>query len=143
MKAEKTILFFIAIIVGLVAAGVAFYLYQATKTIPQSKIRTITTVTPSPTPKANGSVVLALASPADEQVFDKRTITVSGKTDPEAVILISSGSNDQVITPATNGDFNATTTIDDNVSIITITAIAPNGEESKITRTVTFTSESF
>lgn len=143
MKAEKVILSFLAIVIGVLVAGFAFYLYQATKTIPDSKIKTVTsTTTPTPSQQSS-SVILTIDSPKDEEVLDKKTITIAGRTNSDAIILISVSGNDQVITPASTGSFSATATLDDGTNIIEITAIAPNGEETTLTRTVTFTTESF
>ncbi len=144
MKIEKIILSLVAIIVGLAAAGVAFYLYQMTKTLPPSKTQTITIknqISPSPTPNAKN--FLTVENPKDEFVTDKKIITISGKTEPGATIIITTENNDQIVNAAINGDFTLTTTIGNGTNIIQITAIFTNGEEKKVTRTVTYSTESF
>lgn len=144
MKAEKVILSFIAIIVGLVAAGVAFYFYQMTKTVPAQKDKPIATapnITPSPTPE--DAHVFSVDSPKDESVSAKKIITVNGKTETGATIIVSSEDGDQVVTPAANGEFSLTQTIPDGTTVLQITAVFPNGEEKTITRTVTFSTENF
>lgn len=141
MKTEKIVLSFIAILVGILVAAVAFYLYQSTKTIPSSKTKPVSPVAPTTTPKS--SIFLTIDSPKDEEVLDKRTVTVSGKTIIQAIIVISTQTGDQVISPTSTGTFSATVNIADLENQIEITAIAPNGEEVKIIRTVTFSTESF
>lgn len=141
MKKEKIVISFIAVLIGIFVAGIAFYLYQSTKTIPDSQTKTIT-VTP-PTPTASASIFLSIDKPTDEEVVSTKTIIVSGKTRPDATILISTSTVDQVITPARNGNFSATVTIGDDQNLIEIMAISPTGEETKITRTVTYSTESF
>jgi hypothetical protein len=144
MKAEKIILSFAAIIVGLIAAGVAFYLYQMTKTLPPSKDQGISIksqITPSPTP--NNQNFLTVENPKDEEVFDKQTITISGKTTPKSNIIISSENNDQVVSPSKTGEFTLTQPVEDGTNVIQITAVFPDGEEEKITRTVTYSTENF
>ncbi|MBU3978599.1 hypothetical protein KJ980_00735 [Patescibacteria group bacterium] len=144
MRIEKIILSLVAIIVGLAAAGVAFYLYQMTKTLPPSKTQTITIknqISPSPTPNAKN--FLTVEDPKDEFVTDKKIITISGKTEPGATIIITTENNDQIVNAAINGDFTLTTTIGNGTNIIQITAIFTNGEEKKVTRTVTYSTESF
>ncbi|GEM_PF-730518 len=144
MKAEKAILSFIAILVGLIAAGVAFYFYQMTRTIPAQKAKPLSinaSTSPSPTP--DKSNFLNITEPKDEEVFDKKVITVSGKTDPQATIIVSSEDSDQVVKPATNGDFSLTQILPGGTSLIQITAVFSNGEEKKVMRTVTSTTESF
>lgn len=144
MKAEKIILSLVAVIVGLVAAGVAFYLYQMTKTIPSSKNQTIviqTQISNSPTPNAQNFLIVE--NPKDESVTETKTITISGKTAPKATIIVSTENNDQVINAAANGDFTLTNVIDNGTNILQITAIFEDGEEKKVTRTVTYSTESF
>ncbi len=142
MKAEKVILSFVAIFVGLVAAGIAFYLYQLTKTVPNpppltNKEKSIATPTP------DSSNFLTVESPKDEEVSNKKVITVQGKTVAGATIIVTSEDSDQVVTPAKNGDFTLTQAIPDGTSILQIVAILPNGEEKKIVRTVTYSTETF
>jgi len=48
-----------------------------------------------------------------------------------------------VITPSQEGDFSTTAIITSGENQITITAIAPNGEEVKKTVTVTYSTEEF
>lgn len=144
MKTEKVVLSFVAILVGLLAAGVAFYLYQMTKTVPSSKTKPLaleTQITPTPTPDNNN--FLSIDSPTDETVSNKKTITVSGKTAKDATLIVSSEDIDQVVKPATNGDFTLTTNISDGSNLIRVTAIFASGEEKTITRTVTYSTESF
>lgn len=144
MKAEKVLLSFVAVLIGLVAAGGAFYLYQATRTVPAAKPKQIAII-PSPTtaPLSDKNHLLNIDNPKDEAVFDKKLISVSGKSIAGALLTISSEDSDQVVKPASNGDFTLTTTIPNGTSILNITAVFPDGTEKKIIRTVTFSTESF
>ena len=142
MKTEKIVLSFIAIAIGLVVAAGAFYLYQTTKTIPEDKIRTPSLSSLSPT-DIPSSLFLTVESPKEEEVFDKKTVPISGKTEKDAIVIISTNTNDEVITPAGNGDFSTTATIENGQNQITIIAVAPNGEEKKIVKTLTFSTEEF
>lgn len=144
MRAEKIILSLVAIIVGLGAAGVAFYLYQMTKTVPASKTQGISIqnqITPTPTPNTRN--FLTVENPKDESVSSSKTITISGKTEPGATIIVSTENNDQVVNAASNGDFTLTNAIDSGTNVIQITAVFTNGEEKKVIRTVTYSTESF
>lgn len=143
MKAEKIVLSFVAILVGLVAAGIAFYLYQTTKTLPNSEVTPLAAII-SPTPAdADDKYLLSLETPRDEEVFDKRSVTIKGKTLPGSTVLVSSDSEDEVVTPADDGSFTLTKTIPDGTSILRITSIFPDGYEKTEIRTVTFSTESF
>lgn len=141
MKTERALLSFVAIIIGLVVAAAAFYLYQSTKKIPEDKTKIVTISSPTPSPES--SIYLVVDSPKDEEVVDKKTITISGKTTRDALVVVSTKTEDEVIEPASNGNFSTTVTIGDGQNQVEITSIAPNGEEAKVLRTVTFSTETF
>lgn len=145
MKAERVILSFIAILVGLFAAGVAFYIYQSTRSIPSQGAQPITIAKPTTavTPVEDKTSYLAVESPKDEEVFNKKTITVSGKTVAGATIIVASEDADQIVEPASNGNFTLTMTIPDGTSILKVTAVLPDGKETVVNRTVTFSTENF
>lgn len=144
MRAEKIVLSFVAVLIGLIAAGVSFYLYQTTKTIPSSKTEPIE-IERKPTSEINtdNTNLLKVESPKDEQVFDKRQIKIAGQTMQGSTLIISTEDNDEVVKPASNGDFNLTITIPSGTSLIRITAIFPDGTEKSEFRTVTFSTEDF
>lgn len=141
MKQEKVLLSFIMVIIGLVVAGIAFYLYQSSKTVDTTKSETIEKPLVSPTP--DSSFFLQVNQPTDEQIVDKKTISVSGKTDPSATVAILTTSNQEVISPSKEGDFSTTVQIDEGVNYIKIQAILPNGEIKTVQRVVSYTTEDF
>jgi len=143
MKAEKVILSFVAVFVGLIAAGIAFYLYQTTKVIPDQTKPSATKVAIQTTPTPSGTDVFTVDSPVNEQVFDKKLITIKGTAVKGAIITISTDDVDQVVQPADNGSFTLTQTIPDNTSVIELSAIFPDGTQKKIDRTVTFSTAKF
>jgi hypothetical protein len=141
MKQERVILSFVAVLIGLLAAGVAFYFYQSTKTIPSSNQVTVNAPTPTPTPKP--TVYLTLNTPNDETVVGSKTLTISGKTNPNATIIIYDGSDQTVIQPSTQGDFSVTLTISSGENLIKLVSILPSGETTTVQRTITYSTESF
>lgn len=143
MKAERVILSFVAILVGLIAAGAAFYFYQSTKVIPDKDqaIALVPKTSVSPTP--DNANLLTIDSPKEEEVTNKKTITVSGKTRSDATVIVSTEDVDEVIEPAGNGNFSVNVSIPSGTTIIYITAIFPNGEEQTLTKTVTYSTEEF
>jgi hypothetical protein len=144
MKAEKVVLSFVAVLIGLIAAGVAFYLYQATKTLPNQQPKKIAIAeSPTPAPLDNKAHLLQVDSPKDDAVFDKKLITVSGKTVNNASLVVSTEDADQIAKPASNGNFTLTMTIPDGTTILYVTAVFPDGTEKKVTKNVTFSTESF
>lgn len=146
MKIEKIILSIVAIIFGLIAAAVAFYLYQMTKTLPAQNTQPLSvksTSSPTPTPTKESSNFLTVENPKEESVSGNKTVKISGKTMPDASIVVSTENSDQVVTPASNGDFSLNETLADGTNMIQITAVFSGGEEKKVIRTVTYSKESF
>lgn len=141
MKTEKLILSFIATLLGLLVAGIAFYLFQTTKTIPATSTKTISFA--SPTPKSSPSVSLILDRPKDEEVIDTKVLVVSGKTSSDAVVIVITDSSEDVITPSASGDFSTTVNLDEGQNILEIISIAPNGESVTSKKTVTYSREEF
>lgn len=141
MKKEKIVLSFIAVLLGLMVAGATFYLYQSTKVVSQPQKQQQTTASPSQAPQS--SLFLTIDSPADEEVVGKKTVTIIGKTVPDAVVIISTGIGDNVLIPASTGNFTGTITIENGVNEITARAIVPNGQSVKIVKTLTFSTENF
>src|SRR3989338_1476638 len=141
MGKEKALLSFIAVFIGLLVAGIAFYFYENTKTITPSVEKTISSTPPTPTPKP--SLFLTIGKPIDEEVVQKRIVTISGKTTSHATIIILAENSESIISPTTTGDFSTTINIENGQNVIEITAIAPNGEKTKVLKTVTFSTEEF
>lgn len=141
MKKESVVLSFIAVVIGILVSGVAFYLYQSTKTISPSKVKTVSIAPTSPTPAS--SIQLTVDQPKDEDVTDSKTVTVSGHTQANATVIITTLTEDLVVTPTKLGSFSTTVTIGNDQNPIEITAVGPDGQETKITRTITYSTESF
>jgi len=140
MRAEKVILSIAGIFIGVVVAAVVFYIYQTTKSISPSSIKTIT-ITKSP---VNPSpVMLSVDSPTDGDVVTSRVLQVSGKTDPTATIIITTDSGDTTVYPTTDGNFSASITIDSGENRIFISAITPDGKETQKSYMVSQTQEKF
>lgn len=141
MKTEKIVISFIAVLMGILVAGIIFYFYQKTKVIPQSQTKVVTLLSPTASPHT--SILLTVDRPLDETVVDTKTLTISGKTTADAIVVVTTDTSDQVLSPAQNGNFSTTVILANGANRIVVTAIAPNGEEAKIIRTVTFSTESF
>lgn len=141
MKTEKLILSFIATFFGLGFAGLAFYLFQTTKTITPQNTKIISFVSPSPTPIP--SVFLTIDRPKDEDVVNSKVLVISGKTTSNAVVIVMTDASEDVITPSLTGDFSTTINLDEGQNVLQIISIAPNGESVAIKKTVTYSQEEF
>jgi hypothetical protein len=141
MKQERVILSFIMVLIGLLVAGAAFYFYQSTKTLPEkSSVATdVTKATPTPAP----TIFLTINQPANESVVSNKTLIISGKTSPNATVLLITDSGQEAFTPSSQGDFSTTITLDNGQNIITIEAVLGNGEIASTQRVVTYSTESF
>ncbi len=141
MKQERVILSFIMVLIGLLVAGALFYFYQSTKSVSPSTTGIINRITPTPTPKPK--IYLSLNQPADEAVVGNKTLVISGKTNPDATLIIITTSDQQVIQPSSQGDFSTTLTLNDGQNLIEIHSILPGGETIVTRRTITYSTEDF
>ena len=141
MKQERVILSFVMVLIGLLVAGGAFFFYQSTKTVTTNKEIAKTELTPTPTP--NSSFFLLVNDPKDESIVNKKTITITGKTDPKATVVILTSSDQEIIQPSKQGDFNTTIAIGNGVNYIKIQAISPTGEVATVQRVIAYTTEDF
>lgn len=141
MKKEKIILSFIATLIGIVVALVAFYFYQTTKKVNPNEVKKITIENPTPTPSS--SIFISVERPKDEDVVDEKSLTISGKTIPNAKIVILTQSDEVGGIAAGNGNFSTDVNLEEGENIIEINAFSPNGERAKTKITVTYSTESF
>jgi hypothetical protein len=142
MKKEKVILSFIGVAIGLVFAGIAFYLYQSTKVINLTQKEQNPTAV-SPTPVLNKPPYIVITSPNDEQVLDQKIQSITGSTIPNSTIILLTKSDQQVLKPTTMGDFSTTVTLENGENLLTFIVIAPDGQTQMIQKTFTFTTEDF
>ncbi len=146
MKAERVILSFIAVLVGLMVAGGTFYVYDHYfKSAPKPAVQIITvkpTLIPSPTSAPKGDF-FTITEPTDESVLTTHAITVSGKATKGSIIVVSTTSSDQVGVAANDGTYSLSTTIDNDTNPLYITAIFPDGTEQTMVRTLTYSTQQF
>lgn len=138
---ERIVIVFIAIAIGLLITTLLFFLYQQTKTIPQKVSDRVTTTEPTPTPA--DAVLLVIEQPTNEQITDRRSVQVKGKTNPGNTIIVSTNQEDVVAQPTKDGAFSVTVTIDAGTNKIVTRAIDQNGETKIDERIITFTTEEF
>nr|MBI5455882.1 hypothetical protein [Candidatus Levybacteria bacterium] len=140
MKQERVILSFIMVVIGLLVAGVGFYFYQTTKIVSTNSSALIK---PTPTETPKSTIFLSINTPTNEEVVSSKTLIVSGKTIPEATVVIVTNSDQLVIKPSSQGDFSTTITLGNDQNLIRIHALSPNGEIATVEKTVTYSTSSF
>jgi Na+-translocating ferredoxin:NAD+ oxidoreductase RnfG subunit len=141
MKKEKLILSLFAVLFGLLVAGSIFYFFQITKTASNANTKTISFISPSPT--STPAITLTLDAPKDEEVVGNKVLTVSGKTQSNAVVIVVTDSSEDVVIPLANGTFSTTINLDNGQNTLEVFSIAPNGESISSKRTVTYSQEEF
>ncbi len=142
MKKEKIVLAFVAAVIGLLVAGILFYIYESTRTVSTSKLQTNTSSNAEQTLPSN-NIFLNLSKPTDESISDTKVVEIMGKTKSDATVVVLTSLDEKIVAPAADGTFSTTINIDDGENVIEITAIAKNGQEQKVIRTVTFSTEKF
>lgn len=141
---ERIVIVFVAVALGLTVTTLGFFIYQSTKIVPKDSLKTLSKKNPflKPTPDLN-KIYITVDEPADESVTDKRTVVVKGKTRAENTIVISSNQEDTVVSPAADGRYSATITIDAGTNKLIVRALTPHGEENIQERIISFTTEDF
>jgi len=104
MKSERIILSFIAVLVGLMAAGGTYFIYQNFIKNPTKSSVLTATVKQTPTPTLqNSNDYLTIQNPSDEMVTSTRSLQVNGKATKDATIIVSTPSVDQVAIASNDG----------------------------------------
>lgn len=147
MRKEKVILSFVAALVGILVAGIAFYFYQSTKEVSLPDIETMVEeekdATPTPTLSPKDKDGLTITKPNDEAVVEDASITFTGKAPKDSIILVVSDTDSVLAVASSKGEFSADFQLAKGVNIIHFTAFLPDGKEKSIIRTVTYSIESF
>lgn len=146
---ERLVIVFIALILGLLITTAGFFIYQSAKALPNDKpqekeaVAQASSPVQTPTPTPPSGLFLTIDTPTDESLFDKRTIDIKGKTNPDNLVIISSNQEDIEAKPTSNGSFSTTIIIDAGANKIITRAISPDGNEATDERVVTYSSEDF
>lgn len=138
MARERIVLALIAIVAGLLLTSSIFYFYR------QQQADKEMVKTPSPTVTAvNGKTLLEIESPENELVTDVKTIEIKGKSQPNALIVLTTNTEDFVFSADANGMFTKEITLSANENLITITAYTESGTSETKEFNVTYTQEEF
>lgn len=135
---ERIVIIFIAVTLGLLVTTIGFFLYESSK--PSKPVDNKVPTKNATRPALNDEITLTVTSPQNESLTSNRTIQVKGKTDPQNVIIISTNEEDTVVSPTESGDFTASLSIDTGVNKLIVEAVAPNGNNKKDVRVISFSS---
>ena len=89
------------------------------------------------------TVYITLNQSGDETVVDNKTFVISGKTNPNATIIVYTDSGQSAMQPSSQGDFSTTLTLENGENLIKLMSILPGGETTTLQRTVTYSTEDF
>lgn len=137
MTKERIILAFVAVAAGLIVASSSFYFYQqkSVKNTPQQE-------SPSQATPTKTSAILEIEAPENESITDEKTVELKGKSLPQSIIVLSTNTNDFVLSADENGAFSQKITLSEDENLIAATAYTDNGSETK-ELTITYTTEEF
>lgn len=140
---ERLIIIFVALIAGLFITSAGFLIYQSTKkSTTKEATKAISNHTPTPATNTNG-IYIEIKEPIDESIATNRTVTIKGKTNPENTVIASTNLQDTTGKADTNGNFTLEIDIATGANVILTRSVAPNGESTEDSRTVTYSTEEF
>lgn len=145
---NKNIVIAIAVVLIIVLAGAFLILRQSQKTvnnpegaIPSSAVasnKDEISATPSTGPKAispnTGEIQLDILSPTDNSKVSNTSVTVTGKTAPQAEVSV----NESDIKADSSGNFSTVISLDEGENSITVVANDANGKNAEKEITVTY-----
>ena len=143
---ERIVIVFIATILGLLLTTAGYFIYQTAISYSEESKKDDNPINlggKTETQEKEELEALTVTEPKNEEVLDKRTINVKGRTYAENTVIVSTNSEDTVGTPAKDGKFSISVTIDTGVNKITTRSVSPEGEEIIDERIVTYSTEEF
>lgn len=107
LRKEMAVAIFLGLLFG---GGVAFALRQLPNKLQDTKstLGAVTTVpeqSPTPTPLLEESLSLEILLPEQQALISDDSVTVSGKTTPQALVAITSAAGEAVVVAGADGTF--------------------------------------
>ena len=136
MKKEVVLAIVIGFGIGLL---ITFGIYTARTAVNQADQQNQQASIQAPQiPDATSSAKLKITTPANHSLFDTDTISLEGKTTPEAILTIIGQEGQQIITADEDGNFNTELELSGGANQIKISSFSKDGEKTEITLTVVF-----
>lgn len=133
-----------AIIVGgLLGIAIAFGVWRANIALsPQDTNQNQTaTDSPSASPTAVTTLNLTIATPEDESIVNKGTLTVTGMTTPNSTVSLSSDKSETIVTAYDKGNFTGSVELNEGTNVVTVTSFTSDGETIEKQITVVYSTE--
>ncbi len=94
-----------------------------------------------PITKEPVSLFLEISSPEDDVLVTDGSLVISGKTGPDASVIISSQATDAALQANSNGEFSKVFTLSPGANIIEINVYDTEGNSKSITKSVFYSEE--
>jgi hypothetical protein len=137
MDKEKILTIFLGLLVGGLLAGGYFASGKLLPLLNGKKQETITINTKPKSSPVKTASLLTLSSPEDFSNVTTGTITVSGKTLPEARLVVFANADEKIATASADGNFSFDIKLESGDNEIVVTAFDPNSNlQTSLKRTV-------
>lgn len=121
-----------AVVLLLVASGAAAYLYVLPKMSSKAPVSPVPTkVVQAPSSTTPATLDLAVSAPADNLLVTSKTLTVSGKTEPNVIVTVYTDSDESTIQSDDKGTFVTTVSLDRGINTVTVGAFSDTAQNSK------------
>ena len=139
MKKEVVIAIIVGCALGLI---ITFGIWSANRQMDQSlddeATPTPTTALASPTPEAEEGFSLTIDSPPDNFLSDEEEISITGQTEPEAIIVLVSSGGEIILKADEEGRFETEVELEGGINEIVISAFSLEGEEAEKTLSLVY-----
>lgn len=132
----------LAILIGL-AFGlfITYGLYRVRKATQSAKTQPASTTAPAASPSSDpDAALLTILNPEDNLVQEEDTTTVTGTTQPNAIVVLFVNQEEHISTADETGNFSFTVDLETGSSILTVHSIDENGKTTSATRTIVVSS---
>lgn len=138
-SSSKMKLILIVFVVMLIAIGAGYYYLTMQKPADTSTSNT-TQPTSQTQPKVTPTetMALVLSSPTDSTLVKTDKVKVSGKTSPNATVVIYTETRDTSLEADEKGNFETEIALSGGINTLTVTAFSDKGEEKTVTLNVTY-----
>jgi hypothetical protein len=140
MKKEVILAILSGFAIGLI---ITFGIYTAQKSLQNKQTGAEPTTSPQATTEPETQHTLTLISPGNETVHQQETITLEGKTSPQATVAIVTEEEEKIITADNQGQFATEITLKGGANTITATAFTSNGNQAKANLNLIYSTADF
>jgi len=127
---ETVVAIFVGIVLGIIIASGFWYLKNSLKTLPKNTTGSAnTTITPQP---ENKQLFLEINTPLDQTISNEKDLELSGKTNPNTIVILSYNQNDYILRASEQGNFSTNIKLDSGINILYLTAANEKNETKKM-----------